>query len=357
MYTEEPIEKITARFDAWYNCEILDRPPVSIFYVSKEGATPLPPGKTHATAREAKLDAEYRVARFELELEQRVFIADTFPSFRSDRAADEAAPLFGGELEFNSESSWAVHKCKDVREVLTRQPDWNNPYWQAIRRMTDLSVQASAGRWITAINVHDYVADTLVALCGPENLCYAVMDDPEGVRLACDHVASFYAQAYDDIYNRISRGNLPTGYEGELSQGKTNRIGCDFFCLISPEMAKQCVYPGLEAEMKHLDRCYFHLDGASALPHLDWLFSQPKVRGIQWVYGATKGPAHKWIDVYRRLQAAGKAIELLPVSVEDATETIKYLKPEGVWIKMWVLPEEDARSLVKIVSKRSNWAT
>jgi hypothetical protein len=356
MPTEEPLEAILRRFDAWYCGEVADRPPVTIMHVWREGAAPLPPKKTHATCREAMLDAEYRVERFALELERRVFIGDTFPCFRSDLAADETAVLFGGELEFNENSSWAVHNMDNPRDILDRTPDWGNPCWQAIRRMTDLSVEASGGRWITAINVHDYAADTIVALCGPENLCYAVMDDPEGVRLACDHVAHYYPQIFDDIFGRIQAGGLPTGFEGELSWGKANRLGCDFLCMVSPEMAERCVYPALEAEMAFLDRCYFHLDSEGALPHLDWLLSRPKVRGIQWVYGANRGPASKWLPVYRKIQAAGRAIELMPISLEDALDTMRHLRPEGVWIKMWALPEDQARALVAAVAKHSNWA-
>ena len=355
MQLEEPLEKIVERFDAWYQCEIMDRPPVTVLSVLREGIS-LPPQKRHSSVRRAMFDIQYRVERFEHELAQRVFIGDTFPFLRCEFAADEAAALFGGELEFNEQSSWAVHNMTDVRDILKRQPDWKNVYWRAICEMTDLSVQASGGRWVTAINVHDYVADVLVALCGPENLCYAMMDDPEGVRLAGDHVASFYPLMYDALYGRITRGGMPTGFEGELGYGKANRLGCDFLCLISPEMAQQCVYPALEAELAHLDRAYFHLDSEPALPHLDWLFSQPQVRGIQWVYGANRGPAHKWIEVYQKIQAAGRSIELLATSLEDALKTMKYLKPEGVWIKMWHLPQAEARYLIKAVADRSNWA-
>jgi hypothetical protein len=354
---EEPLERIVARFDAWYRGEVADRPPVTVFHVQRDGAPPLPPPKRHATPREARFDAAYRVERFEQELAGRLFVGDTFPLFSPALGADEAATLFGGELEFNERSAWAVHNTTDIRDVLARTPDPDgNPYWAVIRRMTDLSAERSAGRWITGIDVHDYVADTLAALRSPQGLCLDLMDDPEGVRLACDHVATFHATLYDDLHGRIARHGLPTGFEGELSYGRTNRLGCDFLCMVSPAMAASCIYPALSREAEHLDRCYFHLDSAGALPHLDWILDQPKIRGIQWVYGANRGPAAKWVEVYRKIQSAGRAIELLPTSVEDALDTIRHLKPEGVWIKMWRLPEAGARSLVEAAAKRSNWA-
>jgi len=63
--------------------------------------------------------------------------------------------------------------------------------------------------------------------------------------------------------------------------------------MISPEMARECVYPAIAKEAEYLDRCYYHLDGTGALPHLDWLLTQPNIHGIQWVYGANKGPEYQ----------------------------------------------------------------
>jgi len=58
--------------------------------------------------------------------------------------------------------------------------------------------------------------------------------------------------------------------------------------------------------------------------------------------------------VYQKIQNAGCSIELHPVSVTDAKETIQHLHPEEVWLKMWGLSEAEARALVSLVEKRSN---
>jgi len=55
------------------------------------------------------------------------------------------------------------------------------------------------------------------------------------------------------------------------------------------------------------------------------------LNAIQWVYGAGSGPASRWIDVYKRIQAAGKAIQLLAEDLSDAKAVARHLKPEGVW--------------------------
>lgn len=357
MLSEEPLERIVERFDAWYENDLLDRPPMTFLGAWRHNGerVPLPPQKQHADAREARLDARYRVQRFADNLPNMVFIADTVPSFRPEVAADEAAVLYGGDLRFNERSTWALHTTDDIRQVLEREPDYAHPIWCAILDMCRLSCEQSQGRWLTNINIHDYVADCLVALRGPEELCYDVMDDPEGVRLACLHVAAGYRDRFDQQYSLISEQGLPTGFEGEVGYGRHNRMGCDFLCMISPAMAAETIYPALAMEMEHLDRCYFHLDSEGALPHLEWLLQQPKVKGIQWVYGANRGPACKWLDVYRQIQSSGRSIELLPTSVEDARQCMRALRPEGVWFKSWGWNAEQAHLLVEVASDLSKW--
>ena len=221
MQTEEPLEKIVQRFDAWYNGEILDRPPVTVLHVERPDAPP-PLVKKHASQKEASLDAEFRVRRFEHNLSRRLFIGDTFPLFNEGHGSDTAATPFGCQLEFNDTSSWAVHTIEDVREVLNIRPDYENEYWSSIRKMTDLSVQASNGRWITGYPYPAGPADDLVSLCGPETMCLATMDDPEGVRLACEHIASFFPRMFDDIYDRIAPSGLPLSFEGESALERRN---------------------------------------------------------------------------------------------------------------------------------------
>jgi len=87
--------------------------------------------------------------------------------------------------------------------------------------MTDLSLEAGRGRWVTRLHIHDYVADALVALRGSKELCFDLMDDPEGVRLACDHIAGFYSAIYEDLYNRIASDGQPICNAAELGLGKT----------------------------------------------------------------------------------------------------------------------------------------
>jgi len=352
------LDETIKRFDAWFACEVHDRPPVTMPAIWREMTVPMP-AKTWRDAREERLDVEFRIELFEARLPFMRFIGDSYPVFNHSVGADLVATLFGAGLAFNERSVWAVHNLENIRDVLSREPHFGNPYWQATRRMTELSLERSEGRWLTPMAYIDPGGDSLVALRGPQKLCLDLVDDLEGVRLACEHVSGFYPAIYDDLHARIRAAGQPTpvGGEGVTGYGRIDRLGCDLLALISAPMAEAAVYPSLQARMRWLDRGYFHLDSPGSLQHLDMLLGQEELGGVQFVYGAGRGPAARWIDVYRRIQAAGKCLELLPESTADALAVMEHLKPEGVWFKFYPgVPEEEAHWFVRQVAEPGNWA-
>lgn len=349
------LTKSLARFDAWFANDLLDRPPVTFMRVCRNDVPP--PPDPDCSVPGYLTDGAVRLALFEQTLPLRAFPGDSFPMFCPGIAADHNGTLFGLTLGSNAASVWAEHFVKNIRDVPNLPFSFDNPYWQSIRQATDLSLERGRGRWITTFCCHGGLnADILVALRGPENLCLDIMDDPEGVRLAANYLAGFHAQVCRDMHSRImAHGGLVTS-DGELSRLRAGRMGCDFLCLISAEMARRTVYESIESNLNDLEQSYFHLDSEGSLCHLDFILSQPKIAAVQWVYGANRGPAAKWAEVYQRLQNSGKAIEILLDDVADALALMKHLKPEGAWFKFygWTT-EADAAFFLNEVGKRSNW--
>ena len=50
--------------------------------------------------------------------------------------------------------------------------------------------------------------------------------------------------------------------------------------------------------------------GPGELPHLDALLSIPELKGIQWIPGAGQPDYTQWPEVYRKIRAAGKLIQI-----------------------------------------------
>ncbi len=322
--------QVLRRFEAWWHCAIVDRPLVTIDV--RPERPPRLPVSSHATLRDRWLDVEYNVACFEAGLDGAVFLAEKLPIFFPNLGPDVCATAFGCELSFAEDTSWSHPVAPSCRDILCLKPNLDGVYWRTIRELTDLSLLRGDGRWITALTDLHTNGDIVAALRGPQALCLDFIRDPEGVRLAVEHVTRFYATLYDDLWRRIAAHGQPTTtWLSALHEGRMYVPNCDFICMISPAMFERAILPSLVWEMRFLERTIFHLDGPDALPHLDALLALPELHGLQWIYGAGHKPAARWIDVYRRAQAAGKCLQLICEDLDDALAVAEHLRPEGVW--------------------------
>lgn len=324
-------EKAQQRLEAWWDREVLDRPPVTIHVRAVK--QPELPVKQHAGHRERWFDTEYKLDRFEASLDGAAFLGERFPKFDPGLGPEVCATVFGCELEFSETTSWSIPNCRSCREILDIEPNLDNSYWASLREQTDASLQRGADRWITALPDLHTNGDLPAAMRDPEQLCLDLADDLPSVRAACDYVTeAAYPAMYDDMWDRIRAAGQPaTTWAPFLHAGRAYVTSCDFICMISPAMFRQAILPSIVWEMRFLERNVFHLDGPGAVGHLDDLLALDELDGLQWVYGAGNGPAARWIDVYRRTQAAGKAIQLLCEDLHDARAVAEHLRPEGVW--------------------------
>ena len=327
-------EKTLARFEAWWLGEIIDRPPVTIGV--KRERPPVLPEKTHATLRDRWFDFEYALDRFEAGLDGATFLADNLPVIWPNLGPEICSTVFNCDLEFSESTSWSKPIAGSCRDILALKPNLDNPYWNAVRRMTDLSLERGRCKWITGLTDLHTNGDLLASLRDPQALCLDLADDAASVRAACDYVTEqSYALMFEDLWGRIRAAGQPcTTWTPALHAGRSYVTNCDFICMISTRMFQETILPSILWEMRYLERNLFHLDGPGALRHLDTLLALPELNGVQWVYGASRGPAARWSDVYKRIQAAGKSIQLCAESIDDALACAQHLRPEGVWFSV-----------------------
>ena len=326
-------DKVLARMEAWWDCQIIDRPPVCIQV--KPDRPPRLPEKDHANLRRRWFDLDFALDCMEASLAGAVFLGETFPRFEPRMGPELTATLFGCELEFGETTSWSVPVADSCRDIPAMQPDFDNVYWSWTRRAIAQSLERSRGRWITALPDLHTNGDLVAAVRNPQDFCLDLAEDIDSVRAACEHVTDFFPRIYEDLRAPIAAAGQPaTTWAPFLHAGKAYVTSCDVIIMISPGMFQDVVLPSLVREMRYLERNFFHLDGPGALRHLDALLELPELDGLQWVYGAGHGPARKWIDVYRRAQAAGKCLDVVCEDIADALAVAEHLRPEGVWLRV-----------------------
>jgi hypothetical protein len=101
-----------------------------------------------------------------------------------------------------------------------------------------------------------------------------------------------------------------------------------------------------EAFSNRLDGVIYHLDGPGALKHLDRLLELPRLHGIQWTPGTGHPTGLHWLDLYKRIQAKGKAVHVSLAAPEVAT-AVRELKPEGLFINTGAGSVEEAERVLE----------
>ena len=349
LATKPDADKALERWEAWWHCEVIDRPVVTMSVRPERSSASPPPGagsKKHESLRQRWFDMDNAIDCFEAHLDATVFLAESFPIWYPNLGPEVTATAFGCDLEFGEATSWSHPIVQSCREVLPLQPDLASEYWSCIRAATEMSLERGKGRWLTGITDLHTNIDLLAALRDPQALCLEYFDDLEGVKRAAEHVKEAFGLLFDDLWKPIEAAGQPcTSWHRALHQGRQYVLSCDFICLISPEMFAETVLPSLLWEADFVERSLYHLDGPEALRHLGAICSVERVHGIQWIYGA----ARDWIDVYRRTQAAGKCMQINCQDLHDAMAVAEHLRPEGVWfcITGKSYPREEAEDFLR----------
>lgn len=321
------------RFDAWWRRAPMDRPVVTI--TARRGDPPSPPASRHETLAERWLDASYQIAAAESVFRSTRYLGESLPVFTPNLGPDQLATVFGATLEFGESTSWSHPVAQDIASVAALAPSFAHPAWEWLERATDLSLGLGRGKWLTGYADLHMNGDLVAALRGPQDLCIDCIEDPEGVRAACEHVTPVAIEAYARLAGKLLAQGLPTAtwLEAPL-RGKMHVPSCDFNALIGASMFEDLFLPSIVEECRAADRSIFHLDGPTALQHLDSILAVEEIDAVQWVYGAGNGPAARWVDVYRRIQDAGKALQVICEGIGDMLEVSRSLAVEGVWYSL-----------------------
>lgn len=336
-------EQACRRWEAFWQGEIIDRPVISII-APRDGCTL--PNQFFFRQNESIAQA---VERANAWIEGQYWGGDSIPRIWPNPGPDIFAAWLGAHLVDAQDAStnWVEPFVRSWEEVLPLRLDTQNPHWKRTMAYLEALAVRAAGRWVVAgLDLHSSM-DLLSAIRSPQQLCMDLVDQPEHVERALRDVRALYAPVSEAMF-KASHADVTgsMGWIAMYSRKRFNVVQCDFAYMIGGEMFRRFVLPALEEEIDYLDQSVFHLDGPGALRHLDDLLGLKRLNAVQWVPGAGAKPLCEWLDVLKKVIAAGKNVHVYcPVSQVELFH--RELGPRRVFYDCWAQDEAEARRVVK----------
>ncbi|MGN1069251.1 MAG: hypothetical protein ACI4P5_02455 [Candidatus Fimadaptatus sp.] len=343
-------EKTHARFDAFWNREIIDRPPVSIA-LGKEGAKVDLPPKAYACERDRWLDIDRRVDELDAHMAATDYTYDSLPIAFPNLGPEIFSAWCGCGYQFGESTTWSEPAIEDwERDFDKTRLDVNHPLFLKMVEFTQKLIERGKGRFIVGLTDLHPGGDHLAALRDPQNLAIDMIENPEWVKRALERSMPEYYAAYGIFYNMLHQAGMPTtSWTSIINDGTFYIPSNDFSCMISKRMFDEVFLPGIQQECRFYERSLYHLDGPGALRHLDSLLEIPELDAIQWVCGAGNEGYHRWVEVYQKIQQAHKGIQMI-CDIRDLDLIFETLRPEGVWFSS--IGGIDSRETAEAVVKR-----
>lgn len=323
-------EECKKRIEAWWECQVLDRPPVHITLPREKPVMQVP---SHTgSVRERWLDADYQSDLKLANCANTLYLGDAMPVAHPNLGPEAFTSWFGAELEFTDRTSWSapiLHSWDDFDKL---HLDMDNFYFRKMVELTDALLEKGRGKFITGLMDFHVGGDHLAALRDPQTLAMDVIEHPQEIKRALEATNRDFFRAYDFFYEKLRDEGLPTStWTPLVADGRYYVPSNDFSCMVSKKQFDDIFLPGIVEECRFLDYSIYHLDGPGALHHLDALLGIEELNALQWVPGAGNEGFDRWRWVYKRAQEAGKGIQLR-VRREELDSAFQTLRPEGCWV-------------------------
>lgn len=339
-------DKIQERYKQFWKME--NDTPILLLRGYKGGTEfPNPPSEI----KDRWCDIDYLIESERANLKNSFFLGDAFPLVSPNLGPDIFGASLGAEIVFEETTSYSVPFVKEWNEDFSFKED--NKWWRKIKEITAAFVEDSKGDYIVGITDLHAGADGLVSIRGPQELCFDIFDQPEVFKTASSVLLPAFKKQFEELYNITQKYQKGTSnWMGLYKDEPWYVTSSDFICMISNDNFNELILPELLEEVEYLKgNTIFHLDGPGALKHLDKLLSIPNLTGIQWVYGAGQPSAKHWIDVLKKIQDAGKCINI-GLQPEDVEVVFRELNPEGLSCYFdFSYTQDEAEDILKLAQK------
>lgn len=331
------------RWAAYWKGEMIDRP-VLIARLAKPGYE-FRPGSSYRDRVFG--DMEMTLKDHLYNCQGMMYLGEAMPDFWISFGTHEIAAYCGGEIiwpESSTDTNWSRPFVDDWEKWLPLKLDDHNPLWQRLLEYYKKCNEILNGKVIPhSIDFHTNM-DLLLSIRGDSQLCMDVIDCPEMIDRAMEDARQIFKYIWDKAREAGKMDEY--GYWSDaFSEKSCTTLACDFSALIGPDMFRRWVLPTLEFEASLVDNVRFHWDGPAALRHFKDLMGIGKIHTISYVPNPFESHM-QYIELYKRIQACGKAIEFTG-TVDEVKAAHKELDPAKVIYRVNVDSQDEFESLEK----------
>jgi len=332
LETKPDFDQCMQRVLAWYEQEIIDRPPIRFSAHNAEyNAVSTLRGRSWPNLEAKWMDAEFQLEFFIASMAQRKFLAETFPVYWPNLGPEIFSALFGGELIFEQVTSYYRPSVIQWSDADRLQFDKENRYFKKLEEMTRLALSLCQGQFLVGYTDLHGGVDCAAAWRDPQQFCLDLLDSPQEAKMLIAKAAAEFQGVYDHFHALLKRHHQPSvTWLGVPSFGKMHIPSCDFASLLSKQQFEEFCLPITQAEVKHMTHNIFHVDGKGVAKNLPLLLEIPEINGIQYVQGVGDDqPIMQWIRDLQMIQQAGKSL-VVDIALDELEPFMEALKPEGV---------------------------
>jgi len=282
-------------------------------------------------------DPEYRLSAAEATMARRDYLLEAFPYFDPQIGPGSLGTFLGSKPHFMEGTVWYEACITNLELDGPIQFSPKNNHWLDVHMaLINKGLANARGRYLVGIPDLIENLDTLAALRGDTNLLFDLVERQGWVQERLAEINQAFYAAFDLIYNRVkdSQGANTFSAFALWGPGKTAKVQCDISASISPKMFRKFVVPHLTEQCQWLDYAMYHLDGTTCLQHLDALLEIEPLKAIEWTpqAGLPGGGSERWFDIYRRIKAGGKSVQVVSVAPEDMLPLLDAIGPQGIFI-------------------------
>ncbi|TFG68981.1 MAG: hypothetical protein E4H27_07495, partial [Anaerolineales bacterium] len=288
------------------------------------------------------MDVDFIIDRQMQVMDQQHYYGQAVPFHFVNLSASAMPAVLGANMKFiDKETMWAYPCYTSVEQVAELAVDPQNIWYQKVIEITRRSVALAKGHHFVASYALNGITDILAGLYGTENFLVDLIAKPQEVARAMEHVKRIWIALFNEVEALIAQSENPggIGWAGIWAPGTTFPLQEDFSYMISDTMFRQYCVPHLLDLIDAMEYPFYHLDGISALSHLDTLLAMDNLKVIQWVPGTGRECVNQWYGVISHILEAGKSVQVF-AKVDEVDDLVKHVGARGLLISVSATEEQ-----------------